>query len=52
MFRPGETCRQSGIYGIYDGRKKISERTIVEGEPFPPTPKSGMYYKLVRATNH
>ena len=50
-YSPGQIVPQSGIYGLYSSSgTKTNEVTCVKGEPFPPTPQSGMYYKMVRAT--
>ena len=50
MYKPGQTVPQSGIYGVYYGGVKANETTCVKGEPFPPTPRPGGTYRLVRAT--
>lgn len=51
QYQPGEIVPQSGIYGQYSNSgTKENEVTCVKGEPFPPTPKPRMYYKLIRAT--
>ena len=52
--RPGETCQQSGQYEIVGARgaRTATERTVVRGEPFPPTPKAGQRYVLVDRTKH
>ena len=54
LFKPGEKCQASGQYIIVDpsGNKTGDERTVVKGEPFPPTPRSGEHYKLVDKTKH
>ncbi len=50
-YTPGQIVPQSGIYGMYSSTdKKEDEVTCVKGEPFPPTRRPGMYYKLVRKT--
>lgn len=53
-YRPGEKAKTSGQYGIYGSRggNTGEERTVTKGEPLPPTPKSGMTYKLNDATKH
>jgi hypothetical protein len=51
---PGEEAPRSGQYeqtGPRGGRTGV-ERTVVEGEPLPPTPKPGMGYVLVDPTKH
>lgn len=52
--KPGETCPRSGQYGIVGprGGKPGEERTVVRGEPFPPTPKKGQSYKITDPTKH
>jgi hypothetical protein len=41
-FKPGERTPVSGWYGIVGARGgKGSERTVVEAETFPSTPKAG-----------
>ena len=52
-YVPGEIADDSGIYEIIGPRGGHTghERTVVEGEPLPPTPKSGESYVLVRKTN-
>lgn len=44
QFRPGQTVPKSGQYPIVGprGGRTGDEVTSVKGEPFPPTPKSGM----------
>ena len=46
--RPGEKADRSGQYGIQGprGGDTGKERTVVKGEPFPPTPQKGQSYKL------
>jgi len=49
--RPGNLAPHSGIYRIIGprgGATNESERTVVRGEPFPPTPRPGQRYVLVR----
>ncbi|VEI74356.1 Uncharacterised protein [Mannheimia haemolytica] len=46
----GQTVPKSGIYGLFSHTGKQENRvTCVKGEPFPPTPRSNMYYKLLVA---
>ena len=42
-FKPGQVSSRSGQYEIIGprGGRTGEERTIVKGEPFPPTPQSG-----------
>lgn len=50
-LKPGQTAPRSGQYQQIGSRGgKGAERTVVRGEPLPPTPKSGMTYTLVDAT--
>ena len=53
-FKPGETSKASGQYEIIGkrGGGTGKERTVVKGEPLPPTPKPGQRYKLVDTTKH
>ena len=51
-YKPGERAPRSGQYQIVGprgGRTGI-ERTVVEGEPLPPTLKPGQRYVLVDPT--
>ncbi len=53
LFSPGQTCPKSGQWGIYwvsNGVYTGRERTVVKGEPFPPTPSAGQGYALRDAT--
>lgn len=51
-FKPGQLAPRSGQYGIIGqrGGNTGAERTVVRGERFPPTPKSGQSYVLVDPT--
>jgi hypothetical protein len=53
-LKPGQAAPHSGQYGILGprGGDTGKERTVTKGEPLPPTPKSGMGYKLVDKTKH
>lgn len=52
-LRPGTTAPRSGQYQIIGPRGGTGpERTVVRGEPMPPTPKPGSTYKLVDPTKH
>lgn len=46
--KPGEKADRSGQYGIIGprGGRTNEERTVVKGETFPPTPKSGQRYVM------
>ena len=49
--KPGQSAPYSGQYQIIGPKGgKGAERTVVKGEPFPPTPKSGSIYKIVDRT--
>ncbi len=54
FYDPGQTAPYSGIYAMVDssGEPTGSERTVVKGEPFPPSGKSGQSYKLARAAKN
>lgn len=47
-FKPGEIAPHSGQYELVgpSGEKTGEERTVVRGEPLPPTPLSEMSYVL------
>ena len=50
-LRPGQTAPQSGQYQITGPRGGHGpERTVVRGEPLPPTPARGSTYTLVDRT--
>ena len=53
-LKPGEESPQSGQYEIIGprGGRTGEERTVVRGEPMPPTPSKGMGFKLVDPTKH
>lgn len=53
-MRPGQTAQRSGQYEIKGvrGGSTGQERTVVKGEPLPPTPKAGQTYKLVDPTKN
>ncbi len=53
IYRPGDICPRSGQYAIVwisTGVRTGLERTVVRGEPFPPTPSAGQGYVLVDPT--
>lgn len=52
--KPGEKATKSGQYEILGprGGHTGEERTVVKGEPFPPTPKPGQTYVLVDSTKN
>lgn len=50
LLSPGQKAPNSGQYEIVGprgGDKGGFERTVVKGEPLPPTPESGLKYTLV-----
>lgn len=54
-YKPGEKVPQSGqteIVGPRGGKTGAGERTVVKGEPFPPTPKPGQKHVIVDPTKH
>ena len=52
--KPGEKAKESGQYPIIGprGGEIGEERTVVKGEPFPPTPKPGQTYGKPDKTKH
>jgi hypothetical protein len=54
IYKPGEPAPRSGQYEQKGARGGSTgeERTVVKGEPLPPTPKPGMTYELVDPTKH
>ena len=53
-YRPGEKAPASGQYEIVGprGGKTGEERTVVRGEPMPPTPSKRQQYKIVDRTKN
>lgn len=53
-YRPGQRAPVSGQYPVLGprGGNQGTEVTVVRGEPFPPTPQSGMGYGKPDATKH
>lgn len=53
-MKPGQKAPASGQFAIVDrnGKKTPVERTVVRGEPLPPTPKQGQGYRLVDRTKN
>ena len=53
-FKPGEKAADSGQYPIIGprGRNTGKERTVVKGEPFPPTPEPDQCYGKPDKTKH
>lgn len=53
-LKPGQIAEQSGIYTMTGprGGHTGKERTVVQGEPLPPTEKAGQRYELTRPTHN
>ncbi len=53
-LKPGQSAPRSGQYEIVGprGGNTGQERTVVRGEPLPPTPKSGQTFRLVDPTRN
>jgi hypothetical protein len=53
-LRPGATAPASGQYVIRGprGGNTGEERTVVRGEPLPPTPKPGQTYTIADRTKN
>ena len=53
-YKPGETAPFSGQYAIIGPRGGNTgvERTVVKGEPFPPTLDSGQTYRIADRTKN
>lgn len=51
-LRPGQNAPTSGQWELIGprGRHTGDERTVVRGEPMPPTPKPNMSFNLVDRT--
>lgn len=49
QYWPGQKAPVSGQYEIVErrGGRTGKERTVVKGEPLPPTPSGGQKYRLV-----
>lgn len=54
MAKPGEKATKSGQYEIVGprGGRTGEERTVVKGEPLPPTPKPGQTYRISDPTKN
>lgn len=52
--KPGQRATRSGQYEVVGprGGRTGEERTVVRGEPLPPTPQSGQGYILVDPTKN
>lgn len=53
-YKPGQKAPRSGQYGIIGprGGETGKERTVVKGEPMPPTPQKRQQYVIVDPTKH
>lgn len=53
-YKPGQKAPASGQYEITGprGGGTGQERTVVRGEPLPPTPKPGQGYKIADRTKN
>lgn len=49
VFKPGDTCKQSGIYTVIHDPEhtKAHDVTVVNGEPFPPCNHCGKHPRFV-----
>jgi hypothetical protein len=54
VLPPGSTAPRSGEYELIGprGGDTGKERTVVRGEPLPPTPKPGMGYRIHRPAHN
>jgi len=55
LLKPGNKAPESAQYEVVGSRGGDTggkERTVVKGEPLPPTPKSGQKYRLADRTKH
>ena len=54
VLKPGQPAPASGEYEIVGprGGDTNRERTVVQGEPLPPTPKPGQGYQLHRPAHN
>jgi hypothetical protein len=55
LLKPGNKAPDSGQYeivGSRGGKAGGKERTVVKGEPLPPTPERGQKYRLSDRTKH
>lgn len=51
-YKPGEKAPTSGQYEMVGPRGGGKERTVVQGEPLPPTNRPGQKYVLRDRTKH
>ena len=54
QHRPGQKAPASGQYEIIGSRggRTGQERTVVKGEPLPPTPVKGQSYRMADPTKN
>ena len=54
IYKPGQTVPKSSQAELVGPRGGGTGRevTVTKGEPFPPTPKAGMGYKVTDPTKH
>jgi hypothetical protein len=55
LLKPGNKAPESAQYeivGPQGGKARGKERTVVKGEPLPPTPERGQKYRLSDRTKH
>ena len=54
QHRPGQKAPASGQYEIIGSRggRTGQERTVVKGEPLPPTPAKGQSYRMADPTKN
>lgn len=54
IYKPGQKVPHSNQAELVNSKGKPQgiERTVVEGEPFPPTPKKRWGYKIKDKTKH
>ena len=54
QHRPGQKAPASGQYEIIGSRggRTGQERTVVKGEPLPPTPTKGQSYRMADPTKN
>ena len=54
QHRPGQKAPASGQYEIVGqrGGRTDKERTVVKGEPLPPTPEKGQGYRMADRTKN
>ncbi len=50
LLPPGSRAPESGVYQVVGprGRSTDTERTVVGGDPLPPTPKAGQRWRLAQ----